>query len=156
MSTAKHLPLICGLTDGTLTVVGAFIIGLLGGKAPSELLSQNMGLLLIIVVPASLAVTWRGSAHTVRLLAGNRGWVRPAVEGFILGAIPFPLFQLSGILQEAMAAGTLWPTIGYSPLSEWLRYLGVVSAVSAATGAIGALYAVFLPGVNRSIIHVFQ
>jgi hypothetical protein len=140
--------------DGAITFLGAFVLGFVAGKAPSEILSQNFGILVFVVIPVSLVVTWRGYVHTVKLLAGNRGWVRPALEGFILGAAPLPLSHIAGMLQEALAAGPPWPSIGYSPLSDWIHYLGIVSATSAVAGLIGSIYAVLLSGVNRVIIHV--
>jgi ABC-type antimicrobial peptide transport system permease subunit len=154
MSISVRLPRICALTDGTTTIVAACVFCYLNGKTPSEIISQNIGMVLFLVFPASLIAAWLGYVHTVQLLDGNKSWVRPLVEGFVVGAVPWPLFSVIGMLQEAIAAGPAWPTIGFSPLSEWVQYFGFLFVASVVAGAIGALYAAFLSAINRAIIHV--
>ena len=148
----NKLPIICGSIDAGLTIILVVVFAVVAGKSPSELLAKYQGLLLIVLIIALIA-GWRGYVDAIKLLLNDHSWLRPARDGFLIGSIPLPVSHLIGILQEAFAAGPPWPALGYSPLSEWLKYIVWMIGWSILFGGAGALYGMVLSGINRIIVN---
>jgi hypothetical protein len=146
--TTKGLSSICILINGLLTLTILLVFMLSSGKTPHELITRYSWALFIAVVIA-LITGWRSYADMRRLLSGKRSWKRPAVEGFMFGFLPVPIFHATGILQEAFAAGPPWPSFGYSSLADWIQYLFWLISMSSIFGIITAVYAMLLSGINR-------
>lgn len=151
MHMKRKQPIVCASIDATLTVIIVAVIAALDGKSPLELASKYQGFLFIVLI-ISLVAGWRGYVDANKLLSGDRNWLRPTREGFIIGFIPLPGSHAFGILREAIAAGPPWPALGYSPMSEWLKYIIWILGWSILFGGIGALYGLLLSGINRMIV----
>ena len=147
----KQIPILCGAIDWFISITLVLVFSALAGHWPWELMTIFPGFLLSALL-LSLIAGYRGFVDTRRVIAGDPGLFRPAQEGFIIGFFPIPIINGIGILQEALAAGPPWPGIGYSPISEWLKYILYTFCWSAVTGMIGAIYGIFLARVNRTIL----
>ena len=100
MQKIKNLPMLCGVIDAAIILVVALIIATAEGKPPKILLQQNPGIVFGFLLPLCMITAWRGTAQTKRLINGERGWLRPATEGFLVGFLPIPFIQTIGILRE--------------------------------------------------------
>lgn len=155
MQRIKNLPLLCGVIDSAIIVVAALIIATVGGKPPKMLLQQSPGIVFGFLLPLCVVTAWRGAAHAKKLLSGHYSWLRPAIEGFLVGFLPVPFIQTIGILNEALAAGPPWPSLGHAIEGEWARYFLWVLQISFQTGAVGAVCGLAFSGVNRVVIQIW-
>jgi hypothetical protein len=151
--TNKVLSSLCAFIDGLITLVIFIIIAGIDGKTPAYLVNERAGLLLFVLVIAAI-VMWRGYADAKRLLIDRRNWTRPSIEGFVFGFLVAPVSQGVGMLQEAFAAGPPWPSFGYSPLSDWLRYLFWLMILSVVLGVVAGICTTLLSLINRLIISI--
>lgn len=150
----KKLPIVCASIDAIFTIIIMIVIAAFDGKTPIDLVTRYQGFLFIVLI-ISLVAGWRGHADANRILSDARSWSRPARDGFIIGFIPLPVSHAIGILQEAIAAGPPWPTLGYSSITEWLKYVAWMFGWSILFGGIGALYGLLLSGINRMLVKKF-
>lgn len=152
MQIIKNLPLLCGVIDAAIILVVALVITIAEGKTPKILLQQNPGIVFGFLLPLCMITAWRGTAHTKKLIIGDCGWLRPATEGFLIGSLPIPFIQTIGMLNEAMAAGPNWPSLGNAIEGEWASFFLWLLQMSIMAGVVGAVCGLFLSGVNRILI----
>jgi len=107
---------------------------------------------LALLVLCSMFVSWRGAADASRIFAGQRGVLRPVLEGFLVGALIVPIADIAGLIGEAVAAGPTWPTPSHASAEDWFQYLRRVLLYSSILGGGGAAAALFFTGVNRGLL----
>ena len=137
--------------NGSLTLLILVILVFKAGKSPIEIIT-NYSSFLLIALAISVIVAWRSYADIGRLLVGKRSWLRPALEGFMFGFFPIPIFHIFGMVQEAYAAGPPWPSIGYASFEVWIQYLFWLISTSSFFGVACAGYAILLSGINRALL----
>ncbi len=141
----------CAVIDAFLVVGAALILTVLSGIEAVARVYEKLGVVLAFVLPIAAVVAWRGAAHARSLVAGRRGWVRPAVEGFLTGFLLMPVGHAIGMIQESLACGPLWPTIN-APADYWMIYFGFLLQCSLVLGSIGSLSALLISAVNRVVV----
>jgi len=148
----KQIPILCGTIDCLITLLLTFVFAALLGHWPWEVITKIKGYLLFSLL-ISLIAGHRGFINAQRGMIGDSRLVQPVKEGFIIGFFPIPIIHGYGILQEALAGPeSPWPSIGYSPISEWLKYIFYTFCLSIVCGMIGAIYGLFLSRINRVIL----
>lgn len=141
----------CAVIDAFLVVGAALILTVLSGIEAVAHVYEKLDVVLTFVLPIAAVVAWRGAAHARSLVAGRRGWVRPAVEGFLAGFLLMPVGHAISMTQESLACGPPWPSIN-APANCWMAYFGFLLQCSLVLGSIGALSALLVSAVNRVIV----
>jgi len=148
----RGLPLVCALVDALVTLA-AFVCAATAGKMPLDVIRTKPWALAAVVIVAVVAA-WRGHADARRIISATGGWTRPAVEGFAVGFLPVPISHAIGMIQEALAAGPPWPSLGYSPFSDWLQYLFWLLIWAVIFGVAGGVYGIVLSCINRIVLRI--
>ena len=73
----------------------------------------------------SVFAGWRGKLDAERLLKGNRSFIRPVVEGFIVGFTLIVLISAFGLASEALASGGIYDNVLYDPwrIKSWVELI---------------------------------
>lgn len=152
MKKIQNIPLLCGVIDSAIVLAVVLLLAATEGKPPRTLMQENPGIVFGYLLPLCVVTLWRGTTHTKKLMSGYRGWLRPAIEGFTVGFLPIPFIQTIGILNEAIAAGPPWPSLGHAIEGEWAAYFLWLLNASVLAGFVGAICGIALSGVNRLLI----
>lgn len=110
------------------------------------LLSSNrmfgsVSMIIVILLPVSALVRWRGAASARLILSGKANLKKVALEGFAWG-VGIPLLVLSYWFIPGGVRSPLWPL--FASIAGFLTFLLI--------GCIGALTGVVFLFVNRRIV----
>jgi hypothetical protein len=152
MHKPKNLPLLCGVIDAALILATALIVAVMADKTPMVFIKQNPWIAYGVTIPFCILVGWRGLMHSKRLMAGQSGWSGPAIEGFLAGFLTVPLIAAIGLVQERMADGPPYPSLGNAIDGEWLAFSLLVLRSAFLIGLTGTVLGLLLSKVNRILI----
>jgi len=109
-------------------------------------------LIIMVLIPASALVGWRGAASARKILAGRPSIKHAAIEGFGWGAAVAFVVWLWGFSNAALAAGTVFD--GLSPLEPrfWLTVATSLIPVLLIAGCFGAVTGVILHFINLRLL----
>ena len=121
-----------------------------------EKLTNQSIIILPVSVGAALIAAWRGRAYAIQLINGNKSFVRPAFEGFVIGFTLFLLLQIIGFLNEANAAGSIYSSYKSWSSSDWIHLIQYEALYGGLSGVIGTLIAIGVSLLNRAIVYAHK
>lgn len=137
---------------GRIDALLFFAIWACVGLAAATYPSGSLPIIILLLVPASALVGWRGAASVRLILAGAASLRRAAIEGSVSGAAFVFAIWLWGTASSAFAAGGVMD--GLSPLqSEFWFAVGVTLVPALGIGGVlGAMHGVALLYLNRWLV----
>lgn len=142
----------CAVADMVATITLLLGAAYLGGIDFGFLFSENMGLVIFALFVPGLLAAYYGYKHSLELITGQSGWVKPIATGFKFGILYAVFLESVGFVTDTVAAGSSRPSFDYSSAGDWIAYIGILILYAAISGIIGCLLAAILSGLNRTII----
>ena len=109
-------------------------------------------LIIMVLLPASALVGWRGAASARKILAGKSSVKHAAIEGFWWGAAVALVVWLWGFSNAALAAGTVFDGLSSLEPVFWLTVATSLFPVLLIAGCLGAVTGVALYFINLRVL----
>lgn len=132
MNNKVKLPIIIGVIDGILIFTTPFVLYLLFEKP--TLIQYNKFLIhfwpyfIFVLFPISIIAYWRSKCDVERIIAGKNIFIKPIIEGVLIGLMFWFYFHFFGVLNSVLAAGTIYDSYYYKPaqLKYWTELIVII------------------------------
>jgi Na+-translocating ferredoxin:NAD+ oxidoreductase RnfE subunit len=133
---------------GRIDALIFFVVWASVGMLSATSVYGALPLIIMVLVPASALVGWRGAASAREIIAGRPSVKHAAIEGFGWGVAVAFVVWLWGFSNAALAAGTVFD--GLSPLEPrfWLTVATSLNPVLFISACFGVVTGVMLHFIN--------